>query len=279
MASIRKRIAAVAILGLMGCTAAPADQGRITPLDYLPALKGDYFPLASPEIGTTYHIFIRYPEGYSLETSRRYPVVYLLDGDSTFPLLAPQHLFIHYDDKLPEAIIVGIAYGSFDPAINQRHFDFSPPSGKANEGGAPAFERFLRDRLIPAVERRTRADSSRRILFGQSRGGGFVLYSAFTDPDLFWARIASSPTLRPGHEIYFGDPAAAHRTDLQFVVVDGTNDDPELRADTLAWEREWASRKGPWTLKIVTLEGGTHSADIANVYRQAMGWLLLPMPR
>jgi hypothetical protein len=253
---------------LAACT--PAAAGRtqtFTPLDFLPALKGDYFALISPKTGTAYHIYIRYPEGYATEPTRRYPVVYLLDGDSAFPLLAPQHLFIRYDDKIPEAII---AYGSFD---NPRHFDFSPPSGKPNEGGAPAFERFLRDQLIPAVEKRTRADPTRRILVGQSRGGGFVFYSAFTDPDLFWARIASSATLRPGRDIYFGAPAPAHRTDLQFVVAEGTRDDPELRPDTVAWMNEWAHRSGPWRLKMISIEGGTHAANLPEVYRDAMDWL------
>ena len=27
-----------------------------------------------------------------------------------------------------------------------------------------------------------------------------VLYSAFTDPDLFWGRIASNPTFEPGRD-------------------------------------------------------------------------------
>jgi hypothetical protein len=272
-------IAGLTALMLAACATDPAGRARaITPLDHLPALAGDYFPLASPETGGSYHIYVRYPEGYASEPARRWPIVYLLDGDSLFPLLAPEQLFIHYDDKLPEALIVGIAYGSFDPSVNHRGFDFSPPSGRSDQGGAPAFERFLKDRLIPAVETRVRADPSRRILVGQSRGGGFVFYSAFTDPDLFWARIASSPTLKPGREIYFGDPAPAHRTDLQFVVADGTDDRPDLRPETVAWEREWAARKGPWTLKTITIDGGTHAADIANVYRKAMDWLFLATP-
>jgi hypothetical protein len=253
-----------------------ASNERTVPLNYLSALTGDYFPLKSAGTGTTYHIYIRYPEGYASDPRRTYPIVYLLDGDSALPLLAPEHLFIHYDDKVPDAIMVGIAYGSFDPSVNHRHFDYSPPSEKPSEGGAPAFERFLRDQLIPAVETRVRADPAHRILVGQSRGGGFVFYSAFTDPDLFWARIASSPTLRPGKEIYFGAPAPAHRTDLQFVVADGTNDYPEIRPDVVAWEHAWADRAGPWRLKVFTIEGGTHAADLPIVYRKALNWLFPP---
>jgi hypothetical protein len=268
----------IAAAALLSACAVPNARPAAEPLDYLPALTGDYFPLKAPQTGTTYHIYVRYPEGYAADPSRRYPVVYLLDGDSAFPLLASEHLFIHYDDHVPDAIIVGIAYGSFDESVNHRHYDYSPPSGKPTEGGAAAFGQFLRDQLLPAVEARTRADPSRRILVGQSRGGGFVFYSAFTDPDLFWARIASSPTLKPGHDIYFGAPAAARRTDLQFVVAEGTNDYPELRPDTVAWEAEWAHRTGPWRLKVITIDGGTHAANLPDVYRQAMDWLFEGKP-
>lgn len=253
-----------------------ADPPKVGPLDYLPALSGDYFPLASKEAGRTYHIYVRYPERYAAEPGKTYPVIYLLDGDSTYPLLAPQHLFIHYDDKIPDAIIVGIAYGSFDPSINKRHFDFSPPSEKNDEGGAPAFERFLKNELIPAVETRVRADPARRVLVGQSRGGGFVMYSAFSDPDLFWARIASSPTLRPGREIYSTVPRSGTRGDLHLIVADGTRDEPELRKDFLEWQSRWAALKGPWQVDAFTVEGGTHSADLPNVYRRAMRILFLP---
>ena len=126
------------------------------PLAHLPALKGDYFPLTDRGSGRVHHIFVRYPEGYDAAAPTRYPVVYVLDGDSLFPLLAPTHLFLHYDEQLPEAIIVGIAYGGFDPAVNRRNTDFTAPGPDATpeQGGAPGFLAFLRDRLVPEVERR-----------------------------------------------------------------------------------------------------------------------------
>src|SRR3954447_4583147 len=134
---------------LCGCSGTPSSQ-RIIPLNYLPSLAGDYFPLKSAAMGSTYHIYVRYPEGYASKPEAKYPIVYLLDGDSAFPLIAPEHLFLTYDDKLPEAIIVGIAYGSFAPPVNHREVDFGPR--------AADFQRFLADELIPTVEKRTRAD-------------------------------------------------------------------------------------------------------------------------
>ncbi|HET7817601.1 MAG TPA: alpha/beta hydrolase-fold protein, partial [Sphingomicrobium sp.] len=221
-------VAVSAMLALEGGARGQAAPPTPVPLDFLPALKGDHFGVNSAATGHSYHIYVRLPDGYEADRARRYPVVYLLDGDSLFPYLAPHHLFLTSDDKLPEAIIVGIAYGSFAPPVNNRDRDFGE--------GAEAFQRFLKSELIPLVEGRTRADPSRRILVGQSRSGGFVLYSAYTDPDLFWGRIASNPSF-PAHRalLVSGAPAAAARRDLRLAVASGTNDRPAIRAGTLEW--------------------------------------------
>ena len=141
-----------------------------------------------------------------------------------FPILAGNHLFLHNEEKLPEAIVVGIAYGSFDPVVNRRDIDYTPPGPAIapDRVGAPAYHDFLKTELLPLVERRYRADPGRRILFGQSRGGSFVLYSAFADPDLFWGRIASNPLIEPFHDRFYGAPAKGKRTDLGLVVASGS---------------------------------------------------------
>ena len=247
------------------------------PLDYLPSLAGGYFPLSSEATGRVYHIYVRLPQGYAEDAGKRYPVVYVLDGDSLFPIIAASHLFLTIDDALPEAIVVGIAYGSFDPSINKRGIDFMPPSPDlpAGKSGAPAFQSFLRDELLPTVETRYRADPSRRVLFGQSRGGSFVLYSAFADPDLFWGRIASSPALPPTRDFFYGEPAAATRRDLELFVAEGPGDLPGLRAETVPWLAAWKARLAkPWRLTEISIADGTHSANTPDAYRSAMRKLL-----
>jgi predicted alpha/beta superfamily hydrolase len=237
----------------------------------LPSLAGDYFPLKSAVMGSTYHIYIRLPEGYSAQPGKRYPIVYLLDGDSTFPWIAPKHLFLTYDDDLPEAIIVGIAYGSFAPPVNRRESDFG--------SRAAEFQRFLADELIPAVEGKTLADPASRILVGQSFGGTFVLYSAFTKPDLFWARIASNPSARMHQTLLAGAPAAARRNDLHLVLVSGTANNPDGRRAALDLDRTWRRGPTPWELHRIDIEGGTHAADLGNAYRLALRRLFGPRQR
>lgn len=271
-------VLALAAFLVTSCQTSPSAVANLAgtiPLNYLPALGGDYFEFESQAVGRPFHIYVRLPEGYVNETAQ-YPVVYLLDGDSLFPILAANHLFLHYDEGLPEAIVVGIAYGSFDPAINKRGFDFSAPAADAGpeQGGAPAFQSFLKNELIPEIERRYRADSSRRILFGQSRGGYMVLYSAFTDPDLFWGRIASNPTFEPGRELFFSSAAPASRNDLGLVVTSGSRDYADLRETASEWSDAWTGGEDrPWSLKCATIQGGTHAADSTSSYRTGMLWL------
>lgn len=263
-----------ALVLLAGCAASPTRP--VVPLDHLPALAGDYFRIESREVGRAFHIYVRLPDGYDPAATIAYPTVYLTDGDSLFPILAANHLFLTYDDGLPEAIVVGIAYGGFDPAVNRRGLDFQTPGTgvAADAAGAPAFQAFLKRELIPEIERRFRSDPSRRVLFGQSRGGAFVLWSAIDDPDLFQGRIASNPSVTPGIESLLGPAAPATRGDLAVAIVSGTRDRPDLQAEAELWGGRWEARLDrPWRLLRARVPGGTHAANAADAYRIGMNWL------
>lgn len=277
---MRKAAFAAAATAAILLVTTPGSQAEepaaVTPLDYLPALKGGYFPLQSQAVGHLYHIYVRLPQDYAADPQRRYPIVYLLDGDSLFPIIAPTHLFLTIDDKLPEAIVVGISYGSFDKPTNRRHIDFMPPANGVppGESGTVQFQRFLETELIPTVERRYRADPARRILVGQSRAGAMVLYSAFTKPDLFWAYVASNPSWEPGREIFYGPPPSAARNDLRLVIASGTGEHADRRQATLDWSNHWSRRTGlPWVVQRLDVPGGTHSAYGGDAYRAAIRWL------
>jgi hypothetical protein len=109
-----------------------------------------------------------------------------------------------------------------------------------------------------------------------------VLWSAYADPDLFWGRIASNPSVAPGREMLFSPPLAAPtRDDLGVALVSGTRDDSPSRRDSA---REWGERwegaaDAPWAAHLIELEGGTHAASIGEAYRAAMLWLFNRAPR
>lgn len=272
---MRYSIMLALLLGsLVGCVT-PEAQREATPIDFLPALAGDYFPITSITVGRDYHIFVRLPEGYDADSTKRYPVVYLLDGDSLFPMLAPTHLFLTYDEGLPEAILVGIAYGGFDE-VNERSLDFSAPTSDppAQQTRAPQFLQFLKSELLPKIENAYRADSERRVLVGQSRGGHFVLYSALQEPSLFWGRIASNPVSYPSKERLFENPQQAASKQSKVLVASGTRDTEARQAFAREWSQYWSTQQNtPWQVHHMQMDNGTHAATIGETYRQAMLWL------
>ncbi|MGH8236824.1 MAG: alpha/beta hydrolase, partial [Steroidobacteraceae bacterium] len=109
---------------------------------------------------------------------------------------------------------------------------------------------------------------------GQCRGGYLVVDSAFTDPDLFWGRIASNPSFDPGRSLFFAKPAASTQGDLGLVVTSGERDRASGRSDALEWFRAWDGRTdAPWEVKTLSIDGGTHAADVTNSYRAGIVWL------
>lgn len=245
------------------------------------AIRGDAFRIDSAALGRGFDIYVRLPPDYD-PGGLAYPVIYLLDGDSLFPMLAANHLFLHYDDGLPEAVIVGIAYGGFDPSVNRRNIDFQSPGAGVPEGGAgaEAFHDFLTDELIPVIESRFHVDPERRVLFGQSRGGNLVLWSAVHRPDVFWGRIASNPSLTPGMDSILSGAAHSERDDLMVVVTSGEHDRPDLPPEAAQWVETWRNTdvdQRPFNTWLFPVPGGTHAANAADAYRIGMNWLFQPL--
>lgn len=264
------------LFGLLLLATAPHATAQQAPeVPFPAALRGDAFRLESATLGRGFDIYVRLPLDYDPE-GPAYPVVYLLDGDSLFPILAANHLFLTYDEGLPEAVVVGIAYGGFDPAVNRRGLDFqSPDEGlPAEQAGAEAFHTFLTDELLPLIEARFHVDPDRRVLFGQSRGGNLVLYSAVAHPDVFQGRIASNPSLTPGMGSIIGSAAPAVRDDLKVVVTSGERDRADLRTEARHWVETWLHSDGrPWQVRLFPIAGGTHAANAPDAYRAGMLWL------
>lgn len=265
----------ITILGALAIALQPTEaRSQATgPIKFLPALAGDYFALDSGALGRRMHVFVRLPEDYAKEPNKKYPVVYLLDGDSLFPMLAPQHLFLHYDEGLPEAIVVGIAYGGFDPGVNMRHLDFHPVLEDGSLGGSPRFLQFLESELLPRVEKQWRTDTQRRILFGQSRGGSFAIYAAYERPRLFYGFVASNPGREDNTRLLYGMDRTQPLGNGQgwLIVTSGSRDRDYLRATALQWEKQVAGKPGlPWRAHFIDLAGGTHAASVGEAYRASV---------
>ena len=157
--------------------------------------------LKSSETGRSYDIYIRLPDQYAQEKGKKYPILYVLDGQWDFKLLDSIQSGLLYDKFVPEMIIVGITYSGDRPDYGAlRAMDYTPVHDTfiPGSGEAPKFFAFLKERLLPFIESNYRTDASQRVLLGSSFGGTFTLYTLFSEPTLFSRYIIGSPIVTYG---------------------------------------------------------------------------------
>lgn len=153
--------------------------------------------LHSRQLGESRDYVVHLPAGYERNPQQRYAVAYVLDAGPQFASMVQSSTLLARLGLAPELIVVGIP--NPDDASRQR--DYTPPGMRQDvdiadspPGEADRFLGFIRDELIPEIERNYRSNST-RILSGHSRGGLFVLHSLLAAPELFTARFAHSPAL------------------------------------------------------------------------------------
>jgi predicted alpha/beta superfamily hydrolase len=118
------------------------------------------------------------PDSYA-DSETNYPVLYVLDGQRYFlHAVSLQKSFVEFK-QTPDFIIVGISKKPSD-----RNRNFSVNSKK--------YLNFIENEVVNYVDTQFRT-SEQRMMFGWAYGGGFVVETMTTKPDLFDVYIAASP--------------------------------------------------------------------------------------
>jgi predicted alpha/beta superfamily hydrolase len=161
-------------------------------------LPGAVEPLRVAAFRDGRQCWVYLPPGYA-PGSRRYPVLYLNDGENAFDGSYGLHLnrvcedLIHGGEIQP-IIMVAIGNGPGD----QRAVDYTPwPTNFfAQEGGGDFYLLAIRDTLKPEIDRRYRTltDPRNTAIAGWSLGGLISLYAGYTYAETFGKVGAFSPS-------------------------------------------------------------------------------------
>lgn len=248
----------------------------------IPGLQGldatRYHKFESQTLGRHFEVLVGLPTDYVESGDTEYPTIYILDGGALYPLLRGYYNYLRHSEEAPAAILVAISYGADNfEGGNMRSTDYTAPSVEREYwGGAKDFQTFLAAELLPMIESNYRAEPERRVVFGQSIGGQFVLFTAQTRPDLFFGHIASNPALHRNLPFFLelhGEKANSNSQPRLFVGS-GSHDDPIFREPALQWIEHWSGRADlPWALKAVTLETHTHFSAPPASFRQGLRWI------
>ena len=174
------------------CAAAPARSQT----DGSPVAIGTYRVLHSAILGEDRVLQVHLPESYRAGRSA-YPVVYLFYSDAVDEYFAQlvTDLSLLTADRMPETILVGIPN-------TQRYRDLLPwprARGQPGDGHADVFLRFVREELIPFVEREYRTKAY-RILVGPQAAAVFGIYSLLEAPGTFRAFVLNDPCQADGRQ-------------------------------------------------------------------------------
>ena len=138
------------------------------------------------------------PPSYTAEgaASRRFPVIYVLDGGAHFN--AATGVVHHLSSpnsgvgRIPEMLVVAIPNMGRTHNLTPTHATSGPYS--QDSGGAADFLRFLREELIPQIDAHYRT-TTERTLVGHSLAGLFALTVFLDQPETFDHYIAIDPSL------------------------------------------------------------------------------------
>ncbi len=171
--------------------------------------------------GRKMDLYLHLPGDYDKDKTKKYPVLYILDGQWDFKLMDSILGGLVYDKFAPEMILVGITYSGENADYNNlRAMDLTPVATAQvkGSGDGPKFLKFLKTELIPFIESNYRADPARRVLQGSSYAGLFTLYALFSDPGLFAAYVSASPAVPYGTRYAFRQEAEFAKAHKELAV-------------------------------------------------------------
>lgn len=159
-----------------------------------------------PQLGRKRRISVLLPHDY-YETDKKYPVLYLHDGQNLFDEYAPygnwgvdKSLQNLAREGYGDVIIVSIDHGGV--LRIQEYLPYSTPRYTESEGDL--YLKFMLNDLKPMIDSKYRVLGDRMYtgIGGSSLGGLISLYAGFEYPHIFGKMMIFSPSLWISDEIY-----------------------------------------------------------------------------
>ena len=159
-----------------------------------------------PQMNKYRQVWIYLPKDYS-KSKKKYPVIYMQDGQNLFhanPPRADEWAVDTVMDSLiregsKEMIIVGIDHGG-----NDRLKEYNPYDSQYGKGEGKAYVQFLVETLKPYIDSkyRTLKDAKNTSIAGSSMGGLISMYAITEYPKVFGSAGVFSPAFWLAPKIY-----------------------------------------------------------------------------
>ncbi|MGV9003634.1 alpha/beta hydrolase [Flavobacterium sp.] len=153
------------------------------------------FSIEAKQLNTKKKIWVYLPANYS-HSSKKYPVIYMHDGQNIFDVKTSYSGEWNVDETLDsisaQVIVIGIEHGG-----DQRIDELTPCKNlKYNGRNADAYLDFIVNTLKPEIDKKYRTKSSPKntAIFGSSLGGLVSFYAVLKYPNIFGKAACFSPS-------------------------------------------------------------------------------------
>jgi len=166
-----------------------------SPVSAAPIVLGTAYRWNSPIMGEERVINVVLPDGYADKPDARYPVLYVIDGgvDQDLVHMSGTEKLNAAWGRSTDAIVVGIATKDRRRELVGPTHDAELLKQYPTVGHSAEFRRFIRDEVQPFVTRSFRTNGNSAVV-GESLAGLFIVETYLTQPDLFGAYGAVSPS-------------------------------------------------------------------------------------
>jgi predicted alpha/beta superfamily hydrolase len=258
-----------------------AEEGH-TAVGTVKVLKG----VESPQLGNRRDLLVYLPPSYA-RGDRRYPVIYMHDGQNLFDRATSFGEEWEVDQTLEEVsgeglepIVVGI------PNTEGRLDEYSPFRDRRHDKGGrgDAYLDFLVDTVKPIVDRdfRTRPERECTGIAGSSMGGLISLYAFFSRSSVFGFAGVMSPALWFGGRAIFDYVRERPHVRGRIYLDIGTNEGGEALGDARRMKallEEKGYRTGRDLLFFVEMGGRHNERAWARRLHHTLRFLLGAPPR
>ena len=187
----------------------------------------------SPQLGNTRSLTIYLPPSYSQNPLKRYPVLYMHDGQNLFDAGPPSEAWsgsvdetannLMSNGQMDEVIIVGI-----DNTAN-RIYEYTPCCDpQYGGGGSDMYERFLLETVKPYIDQnyRTLTTNKNTAIIGSSLGGLVSTYISRRHPEVFSKSGGMSSSFWWNNQaLTLQVEAATSKVAVSFYIDAGTSSD------------------------------------------------------
>ncbi|MEM6299350.1 MAG: alpha/beta hydrolase-fold protein [Bacteroidota bacterium] len=233
-------------------------------------------------IGKTRRIAVILPHDYDKNLNKRYPVLYLQDGQNLYEQAAPYGTWGVDKQlaRLAKSQQAGVIVVAIDHAESKRISEFNPfDHPKFGKGEGKKYLEFITQELKPYIDKtyRTYPDRMSTAMGGSSMGGLITAYAAIHLTDQISKFMIFSPSLWIAPEIYEEANNFCPADPTRIYIYGGGNESMQLipNIERFAFSlKQNLNKKIPLRVKVSVNSEGKHQEYFwGKEFPHALRWL------